>query len=72
VIDIGRSTAPGSAAYYSNQVPKESSSVSGGQQNYAPPPYSGQSTSFCSQCGAARQDLSAKFCSSCGHSFNKN
>ncbi len=72
MIDIGRSTAPGNEEYYSNQVPNDSSSFFSGQQNnFAPPPYSGQSTSFCSKCGAARQDLSARFCSSCGQAFNK-
>jgi hypothetical protein len=41
VIDIGRSTAPGSEAYYPNQFPNESSSLFSEQKNnYAPPPYS--------------------------------
>ncbi|CAF5018602.1 unnamed protein product, partial [Rotaria sp. Silwood1] len=40
------------------QVAPDLTSVFGRQDNYAPPPYSGQSTEICSQCGAARQDLS--------------
>ncbi len=68
MIDIGRPSAPGSGAYYSN----ESAFLVEQQNNYSPPPYSGQSTGYCSQCGAIRQDLSARFCSSCGKSFNKN
>ncbi len=72
MIDIGRSTTAGIGTYYSNSVAPESSAFVGQQNNYAPPPYSGQSAAFCSQCGTVRQDLSARFCSSCGHSFNKN
>jgi len=71
VIDIGHSSPSGSGAFYSNQGNTESTFLVGQQNNYAPPPYSSSSTGFCSQCGASRPDLSAKFCSSCGHSFNK-
>ncbi|CAF1352565.1 unnamed protein product [Adineta steineri] len=71
VIDIGRSIAPGSVAYYPNQIAPDQSISFGGQSNYAPPPYPGQSTGFCSQCNAPRQALTSQFCSSCGHSFNK-
>jgi len=72
VIDIGRSVAPGSGVYYSNQVAAETTSVFGRQNNYPPPPYSGQSATigFCSRCNAPRQDFIAKFCPSCGNSFS--
>jgi len=72
VIDIGRGTVPGNGTYYSNQVANESVSLFGGQGSYVPPPpYSGQSSGFCSHCGAPRHDLTAKFCQACGQSFNK-
>ncbi|CAF2992297.1 unnamed protein product [Rotaria sp. Silwood2] len=71
VIDIGRSTAPESVVYYSNQDGVNSTSVIGRHNNMTPPPYSAQSAiEFCSRCGASRQDLTSKFCSSCGQSFN--
>ncbi|CAF1373109.1 unnamed protein product [Adineta steineri] len=72
VIDIGRSIAPGSVAYYPNQFASDQTIAFGEQSNYAPPPYPGQSAGFCSQCGAPRQALTSQFCSSCGHSFNKH
>ncbi|CAF5047634.1 unnamed protein product [Rotaria sp. Silwood1] len=71
VIDIGRSAAPGSVLYQSNQVAPEPTSIYGRQDYYAPPPYSSTSTGFCSNCSAPKNDSSAKFCSSCGQSFNK-
>ncbi|CAF0713693.1 unnamed protein product [Adineta steineri] len=71
VIDIGRSSAPGSVAYYPNQTASDQIIGFGGQSNYAPPPYPGQSAGFCSQCNAPQQGLTNQFCSSCGHSFNK-
>jgi hypothetical protein len=73
VIDIGRTgvVGNGSAVYCSNQVASEPTVFFGQQDNYAPPPYPGLSTGFCSQCGVARQGLTAKFCSSCGQLFNK-
>ncbi len=71
MIDIGRSSASGSGAFYSNQGNNESTFLVGQQNNYAPPPYSSQSNGFCSKCSAPRQDLSARFCSSCGQAFNK-
>ncbi len=71
VIDIGRSTVPGNDIYYTNQGANESRVFFGQQDNFAPPPYSGQSTGFCPHCGVSRHDLTAKFCSSCGQSFNK-
>ncbi len=71
VIDIGRSIVPGNGTYYSNRVAPEPTVYLGRQDNYPPPPYSGQSTGFCPQCGTPRHDLTAGFCSSCGHSLNK-
>ncbi|CAF0761518.1 unnamed protein product [Adineta steineri] len=71
VIDIGRSSAPGSVAYYPNQTASDQIIGFSGQSNYAPPPYPGQSAGFCSQCNAPRQGLTNQFSSSCGHSFNK-
>ncbi len=62
MIDIGRSSTRESRAYYSNQVVNESTLLLGRDDNYAPPPYSGPSTEFCSQCGVRRQDSTAKFC----------
>ncbi|CAF1422058.1 unnamed protein product [Rotaria sp. Silwood1] len=55
----------------STRVAPESTSFFRQEDNYAPPPYSTQTATFCSQCGLARQDITAKFCSSCGHSFNQ-
>jgi hypothetical protein len=66
VIDIGRSTASVNEAYYSNQVANESVPFFGRQDNYVPPPYYGQSTGLCSQCGAPKQDPMTTFCLSCG------
>ncbi|CAF0864973.1 unnamed protein product [Adineta steineri] len=71
VIDIGHSIAPGSVSYHRNQIAPYQTIASGEQSNYAPPPYSGQSTGFCPQCNAPRQASTSQFCSSCGHSFNK-
>jgi hypothetical protein len=71
VIDIGRSVGPGTGVYYSNQVAPEPTSFHKGQDNCSPPPYSDQFTGLCSQCGVARQDLTAKYCSSCGQLFNQ-
>ncbi|CAF1408593.1 unnamed protein product [Adineta steineri] len=72
VIDIGRSIAPGSVAYYPNQVASDQTIAFGEQSNDAPPPYPGQSARFCSQCSTPRQAPTSQFCSSCGHSFNKH
>ncbi len=73
MIDIGRIhvVESGNTVYYSNQVASEPTVFFGQQDNYAPPPYPGQSTGFCSQCGVARQGLTAKFCSSCGQLYSK-
>ncbi|CAF2750373.1 unnamed protein product [Rotaria sp. Silwood2] len=71
VIDIGRSTTPGSVIYYSNPNAPDPTSVIERHNSAAPPPYSDQSAAeLCSQCGASRQDLTGKFCSSCGQAFN--
>ncbi|CAF0953832.1 unnamed protein product [Adineta steineri] len=71
VIDIGRSTTPGSVVYYSNQAAPDLTSVTGRHNNTLPPPYSDQlAIEICSHCGASRQDLTGKFCSSCGYPFN--
>lgn len=42
-----------------------------GQQNAyaAPPSYYTASDPTCTQCGAIRNDRSARFCSSCGQAF---
>ncbi|CAF3730881.1 unnamed protein product [Rotaria sp. Silwood1] len=71
-IDIGSSVPQESVnrVHYSNKVAPQSTSYFGRQDNFAPPPYSIQMAGFCSRCGVARQDLTAKYCSSCGHSFN--
>ena len=71
VIDIGCSDPQENInrMYNSNTVAPESTSYSRQEDNYVPPPYSTQAAAFCSQCGRARQDITAKFCSSCGHSF---
>ncbi len=58
IVDIGRPVG----AHYSNQ---------GETNQYAPPPYSGSSSTVCSKCGATRSDASARFCPSCGQPFNK-
>ncbi len=71
MIDIGRSTVSGNEIYYRNQDTNESRVFFGQQDQFAPPPYSGQTAVFCSQCGVTRHDLTAKFCSSCGQAFNK-
>lgn len=57
--------------HYPNQIANESVQTFSRPDNYAPPPYAGQSTGFCSQCGASRHDFTARFCSSCGQLFNK-
>lgn len=69
MIDIGSSVPLNNSSrpYFSNKISPDT--VFGGQDNYAPPPYSANRTGFCAQCGAARHDLSAKYCSSCGNSF---
>ncbi|CAF1145213.1 unnamed protein product [Rotaria sordida] len=73
VIDIGRSITPAmeNAVYSSSQKASESTPIFSRQDNYVPPPYSNQSSGFCSQCGTSRQDLTAKFCSSCGKLFHQ-
>ncbi len=71
IIDIGCATTEPSGTYYSNQSANELSYLIGERSQYAPPPYSGSSTAFCSKCGATRPDISARFCSSCGQAFNK-
>ncbi|CAF3067787.1 unnamed protein product [Rotaria sp. Silwood2] len=71
-IDIGSNVLQESAnqVRYSNKVAPEPTSYFGRQDYFAPPAYSVQTAGFCSRCGVARQDLTAKYCSSCGHSFN--
>jgi hypothetical protein len=71
VIDIGRPDIPENGTHSSNQVVSVSAILSEQQGESAPPPYPGQPAGFCSQCGAPRQDITAKFCSSCSHSLNK-
>ncbi|CAF0986630.1 unnamed protein product [Adineta steineri] len=73
IVDIGRSLPAETVnqIHYSSKVAPAPMSVSGQQDNYAPPAYSLPVSTVCSQCSALRQDLSAKFCSTCGHSFDR-